>query len=225
MGRILRDIYRDNSLAPVLGFKGGTCAYFFYGLPRFSVDLDFDLLGQEPDIKKIFSDVKAILAEYGQLKDEHIKQNTILFHLSYGPGEHKVKIEISTRYSVMEASRSYSAQKYLGISMLAAKKAYLFAGKLLALGGRSELAMRDIYDAWFFAKNSWDIDYGVIQENTGQEARQYLGKCIARIEQVKENQILKGLGELVPEKDKSWLKNNLKQETMFLLENYQEVYR
>ena len=44
MGRILKDIYTDVSIAPLLGFKGGTCAYLFYGLPRFSVDLDFDLL-------------------------------------------------------------------------------------------------------------------------------------------------------------------------------------
>ena len=35
MGRILRDIYADASIASRLGFKGGTCAYFFYDLPRF----------------------------------------------------------------------------------------------------------------------------------------------------------------------------------------------
>lgn len=27
-----------------IAFKGGTCAYFFYNLPRFSFDLDFDML-------------------------------------------------------------------------------------------------------------------------------------------------------------------------------------
>ena len=42
--KILKDIYSDTALGPVLGFKGGTAAYFFYDLPRFSVDLDFDLL-------------------------------------------------------------------------------------------------------------------------------------------------------------------------------------
>ena len=47
MGRILKDVYTDVSIAPLLGFKGGTCAYFFYGLPRFSVDLDFDLFSQD----------------------------------------------------------------------------------------------------------------------------------------------------------------------------------
>ena len=45
---ILKDIYSDVSLGSIFGFKGGTAFYLFYNLPRFSVDLDFNLL----DIKK-----------------------------------------------------------------------------------------------------------------------------------------------------------------------------
>ena len=41
--QILKDIYSDSLVAPFLGFKGGTAAVMFYGLDRFSVDLDFDL--------------------------------------------------------------------------------------------------------------------------------------------------------------------------------------
>lgn len=52
MGRILRDIFSDVSIAPLIGFIGGTCAYLFYKLPRFSVDLDFDLLNDSP-IEKV----------------------------------------------------------------------------------------------------------------------------------------------------------------------------
>jgi len=44
--KILKDIYTDTSLGPLLGFKGGTAAHLFYGLNRFSVDLDFDLLDE-----------------------------------------------------------------------------------------------------------------------------------------------------------------------------------
>ena len=43
--KILKDIYTDATISPILGFKGGTAATFFYDLDRFSVDLDFDLLG------------------------------------------------------------------------------------------------------------------------------------------------------------------------------------
>ena len=42
--QILKDIYSDVELSGCLGFKGGTALMFFYDLPRFSVDLDFNLL-------------------------------------------------------------------------------------------------------------------------------------------------------------------------------------
>jgi len=48
--QILADIYSDNTIGPFLGFKGGTAAYLFYGLDRFSVDLDFDLLDKKKEI-------------------------------------------------------------------------------------------------------------------------------------------------------------------------------
>ena len=47
MLQILRDIYSDLELANNLGFKGGTALMFFYNLPRFSVDLDFNLISPE----------------------------------------------------------------------------------------------------------------------------------------------------------------------------------
>jgi len=39
----------------------------------------------------------------------------------------------------------------------------------------------------------------------------------------KDNQLLKELGELVNEKEKSWIKQNLKNEVLFILKNYQKV--
>jgi len=45
--RILKDIYSDRLLSSVLGFKGGTAHMLFYNLPRFSVDLDFNLIDAE----------------------------------------------------------------------------------------------------------------------------------------------------------------------------------
>lgn len=41
--QILKDIYSDTTIAPYLGFKGGTAAHLFYNLNRDSFDLDFDL--------------------------------------------------------------------------------------------------------------------------------------------------------------------------------------
>ncbi len=221
MGQILRDIYSDVAIAPLLGFKGGTCAYFFYGLPRFSADLDFDLTANGKSVQaKIFKKTKKILRKYGAIKDNFVKRNTIFALLSYGDAEHNIKIEISTRSLVPDMGDFYKIKEFLGISMLAAKKEYLFAGKLAALALRKTTAARDIYDIYYFAKNSWDIDRKALRILTGKNTRDYLKQCISVIGKMNENQILQGIGELLDEKEKRWAKKNLKSETIFLLKNY-----
>jgi predicted nucleotidyltransferase component of viral defense system len=225
MGQILKDIYTDITISPLLGFKGGTCAYFFYGLPRFSVDLDFDLLAvNEENQKIIFKKITSILSKYGQIKDQYIKRFTIFALLSYGDEDHNIKIEINVRKLAANIQDHYELKEYLGISMFAAKKGYLFAGKLSALTLRKETAVRDIYDIHYFAKNNWDINAEVIKERTGKTVKEYLADCLAFIEKVKDNQILQGLGELVEgEKEKAWVRNHLKADSIFMLKNYLSV--
>ncbi|OGY46681.1 MAG: hypothetical protein A2663_04460 [Candidatus Buchananbacteria bacterium RIFCSPHIGHO2_01_FULL_46_12] len=227
MGRILRDIYSDAAIASLLGFKGGTCAYFFYGLPRFSVDLDFDLFTADEETQKmILEKVKSILAKYGEVKGSRIKRFTIFFLLSYGDADHNIKIEANIRILAPNLKEHYELKDYLGISMLAAKKDYLFAGKLLALTLRNEAAMRDIYDIHYFAKNNWDINDKVIKERTGKTTREYLADCVAFIEKVKDNQMLRGLGELVDsEKEKAWIRTRLKTDSIFMLKNYMSAIK
>jgi len=224
LGRILKDIYTNVAIAPVLGFKGGTCAYFFYNLPRFSVDLDFDLLSPIVKPQEIFTAIGTILKAYGTLKDACIKRYTIFAILSYGESDCNIKIEINLR-SIEENIRGFfENREYLGISMLVAKKEYLFTCKLVALTARKVLAMRDVYDIYFFAKNNWDIDAVALQKRTGEKVVQYLGDCIACIEKIKHNQILSGLGEVLLPKEKLWVKEHLKDEVLFMLRNYLEVF-
>jgi predicted nucleotidyltransferase component of viral defense system len=227
MGQILRDIHTDTSISPLLGLKGGTCAYFFYDLPRFSVDLDFDLLEvNEENQKIVFEKITEILGRYGQIKSRHIKRFTVFALLSYGDDDHNVKVEISIRKPAENLQDRYELKEYLGISMFAAKKDYLFASKLAALTLRTETAMRDVYDIHYFAKNNWDIDAEVVKEMTGKSVREYLADCIAFVEKIKDNQILHGLGELVGgEKEKAWIKGHLKADTVFMLKNYLSVLK
>jgi len=94
----------------------------------------------------------------------------------------------------------------------------------LVLTLRNETAMRDIYDIHYFAKSNWDINVEVIKERTGKVTREYLADCIAFIEEVKDNQMLQGLGELVDnEKEKAWIRIHLKTDTIFMLKNYMSV--
>lgn len=226
MGRILRDIYADVSISSLIGFKGGTCAYFFYGLPRFSADLDFDLFSTDEAAQKlVFEKVGSMLKKYGEIKDNYVKRNTIFFLLSYGEADHNIKVEVNTRILMPDIKEHYELKEYLGISMLVGKKDYLFASKLAALTLRSETAMRDIYDIWYFAKSNWDINAEVIKARTGKTIKEHLADCIPVIEEVKDNQILRGLGELLGEKEKIRVKNHLKEEVIFLLKNYLSVLK
>lgn len=229
MGQILRDIYSDTAIAPLLGFKGGTCAYLFYDLPRFSVDLDFDLLFANGDVentkKLVFVTIGNILPKYGVIKDSYIKFNTIFFLLSYGDVDHNIKIEINTRRGIVRTEDRYSVQEYLGIVMLVAKKPYMFSSKLVALTTRTNSAMRDVYDVWYFLKNHFDALEEYIKEKTNKDLKSYLTDCILHIENIKDNQILSGLGELLDEKQKIWVKTDLRKEVVFLLKNYQSVLK
>ena len=227
MGQILKDIYTDISINSLLGFKGGTCAYFFYGLPRFSVDLDFDLLIiNEENQKLVFEKIITILSKYGQVKDQFIRRFTIFVLLSYGDNDHNIKVEINIRKLMDNIKDYYEMKEYLGISMFVAKKNYLFASKLSALTLRNEIAMRDIYDIYYFAKNNWDIGAEIIKKRTDKTIKEHLVDCITLIEKVKDNQIMQGLGELVDgEKEKIWIRNHLKVDTIFMLKNYLSVIK
>jgi len=221
MGKILRDIYTDTTISSLLGFKGGTCAYFFYDLPRFSVDLDFDLLTTDEKTQKtVMEKIKNILTPYGQIKDEKNKRFTLFFLLSYGDAEHNIKVEINTRTLIPDIKKHYELKEFLGMAMLAAKKDYLFASKLMALSERRETAGRDVYDIYFFGKANWDIDRAVLELRSGKNIQEHLADCVKIIETMKDNQILHGLGELLDDKDKNWVKNNLKKEAIFTLKNY-----
>ena len=227
MGQILRDIYSDTSISSMIGFKGGTCAYFFYGLSRFSVDLDFDLFSTDLAIQKlVYEKIGGMLGKYGEVKDNYIKRNTIFFLLSYGDADHNVKIEVNVRILIPDIKEHYEVKEYLGISMLVAKKDYLFASKLAALTERNETAARDIYDIHYFAKSNWDINIAVIKARTGKTVKSYLADCIASIEKMNESQMLQGLGELIEgEKEKAWVKNHLKSDSIFMLRNYLSVIK
>lgn len=196
-------------------------------MPRFSVDLDFDLLLVSQENKElVFKKIISILKKYGEVKNQYIKRFTIFALLSYGDEDHNIKVEINTRKLVENIFNHYEIREYLGISILVGKKDYLFASKLSALTLRKKVAMRDIYYIYYFAKNNWDINENVIKERVSKTKKEYLLDCIEFIEKLNDRQILQGLGELIEtEKEKAWIKNHLKAETIFMLKNYQSVIK
>ena len=210
--QILKDIYSDTAIAPVLGFKGGTAAFMFHGLSRFSVDLDFDLLDDAQE-ENVFVKIEQIAKKYGTIKESRRKKFNILVVLSYEKMAAQIKIEVNRR---VFGSR-YELKTYLGVAMQVMEREDMFAHKLMAMHERIGKTSRDIYDVWFFLQNNWLINKGIVEKRAGMSYKELLQKCIAQLENMPERNILRGLGEMLTDSQKDWAKAKLRADTIFLL--------
>lgn len=215
--QILKDIYADIEMANCLGFKGGSALMFFYGLPRFSVDLDFNLInvGKE-DI--VFKKIRKILLNYGTICDEAQKFYGLILVLDYGSGERKLKIEISNR----RFDNRYEIKNLLGINMNVMVCADMFAHKLCALLDRNSIANRDIFDCWFFMQNQFPVNKTIIETRMNMPYADYLQRCITKLESMNDKGLLQGLGELMDNEMKKNVRTKLRTETIGLLKFYKD---
>ncbi len=208
----LSGIYKDTQIRTLLGFKGGTAALLFYELPRFSVDLDFDLL-DESKKELVFERLKELLSKVGRIDQAKDKHFTLFFLINYRKGERNLKIEISKRASKEE----FVVKNYLGIPMLVMKEDDMVAGKLAALTTRKKFATRDMFDMWFFLVNNWPIDEEVLKKKTGFSLNQALEEAQKRIKDIKKTELLSGLGDLLDNKQKAFVREKLVDELTFQL--------
>ena len=112
---------------------------------------------------------------------------------------------------------NYELLSLFGISMKVMVKEDLLANKLVAMFERINKASRDIYDVYFFLNKRWSVNKNIIEQRTNLKYESFIKKCIALLKKVNSNSLLFGMGELVNDKQKSWIKNSLIQETIFLL--------
>ncbi len=215
--QILKDIYSDSELAVNLGFKGGTALMFFYDLPRFSVDLDFDLIDKSKE-KVVYEKIRKIILKYGKIHDEAIKFYGLIIVLDYGAGERKLKIEISNR----TFDNQYEIRNLLGIDVKVMVAPDMFAHKLCALLDRTEMTNRDIFDCWFFLQRKTPINRKIVEERMQMPLNQHIQLCIESLENKSDRGILNGLGELTDPEIKNFVKNNLRKETISLLNFFKE---
>lgn len=215
--QILKDIYSDIELANCLGFKGGTALMFFYDLPRFSVDLDFNLLDLTKE-KTVYEKVRKILLKYGKIFDEAMKFYGPIIVLDYGVGERKLKIEISHR----QWNNHYERKNLLGINMQVMVAPDMFAHKLCALLDRGQLTNRDIFDSWFFMQKQTPINKEIVEARMEMALADYIQKCIDHLESMSDRGILNGLGELIDENSRKFVRTQLRTETISQLRFYKE---
>ncbi len=217
MAQILSQIFKDKDLCNVLGFKGGTALMFFYDLPRFSTDLDFNLLDESKQ-DMVYEKVRRILLKYGSIDDEAKKLYGPILVLNYGRGERMLKVEISNR----QYDNHYETKTLAGTDIRVLTTPDMFAHKLCAMGER--LSPRDIFDVWFFLDQLHaSINENIIRQRTGKSVAEYAEWCSRRVCESSPKLLMQGLGEVIDDvRTKNFVKSKLIDETTQLLKLFAE---
>ena len=213
MLQLLKDIFSDALLSSLLAFKGGTATMFFHNLPRFSTDLDFNLL----DVSKqdvVYNKVRQILLRFGTIDDEAKKLNGPILVLNYGKGERMLKVEISNR----QYDNHYETKTLAGTDIRVLTVPDMFAHKLCAMGER--LSPRDVFDVWFFLQQMHaSVNENIIKERTGKTVSEYAAWCSQRVREASPKLLMQGLGEVIDDtRTKNFVKTRLIEETAQALE-------
>ncbi len=224
---ILIEIYKDSTLGPTLGFKGGTAAMLFYDLPRFSVDLDFDLTANYEKGSEKLDDflvkMTDLLSKKYVVKDQSVKYNTLFWLVSYGQGLANIKVEVSTRDAFLN---SYALKPFYGVNIKVMNVGDMIAHKMVALMDRKITANRDLFDVHYFLSTSYvnEINYEIIQNRADKKPVDFYKDLYNFVDNVNSSTILSGLGEVLDQSQKDWVKSKLKDELLGLIERQIEVF-
>lgn len=174
---ILNSIYRHKS-GKNLYFTGGTALRYFYNMPRFSEDLDFDLVGLKfEEFKGILEYVKKGLEKEGfsplvisekrgklYISEFYFKDLMKLYNITDKRGlDIMVKIEAYKPSWDLYSESSVLSMYGYNFSSVLLDKGLLFAEKLCALLNRRR--GRDIYDTLFMLKKKFPINKNVLTAN------------------------------------------------------------
>ncbi|NLF62901.1 MAG: nucleotidyl transferase AbiEii/AbiGii toxin family protein [Lentisphaerae bacterium] len=171
-------------------FQGGTCLRIFYGLNRFSEDMDFILKEANPNfqMKDHIKHLTDELAAYGYnieitdrnkagatvkkafLKDDSIGKVINLRHAN--PAGPMAKIKIKLEVDTNPPSGSGHELKYLDFpfvsSVVVQDRPSLFAGKIHALLCREYIKGRDWYDFIWYTSNRTSVNYDFLTSAINQ---------------------------------------------------------
>ena len=214
---ILIDIYKEDLLGFSLGFKGGTAAMLFYNLPRFSTDLDFDLLNNDGNTEDVIKTMTQLLSKKYDVKEQIEKYNTLFWLVSYGDGLTNIKIEVSTREKPFD---TYDIKTLYGIKLKVSKIGDMIANKMVAATERAVTANRDLFDIHFFLSSIYvnNINYDIIKYRTGKEPVEFYTFLYDIVSNIENKNILDGLGEVLNDGQKDWVKSKLKIELLGLIQ-------
>lgn len=187
---------------------------FFYGLPRMSVDLDFDLLDQWWDYKTLIPSLTQSLEQFGKIDDYQDKFYTLYYELNYWFWAKNMKIEISKRGQSGEAIQS----NFLGENILIMTQEDLFTNKIFALLNRSSITNRDIFDVRYFLQKWVNLNKALLESQTQTSYQDYLQQVRTFILWYNFDKILYGLWELVDDTQKIFLKTKMKDQIIWYID-------
>jgi len=169
-------------------FYGGTCLRIFYGLQRFSEDMDFSLLEQNTNfnLENYFEPIIDEFKIYGRdviirkkekinhtnIDSAFLKDDTAIYNLEFRTEQQiKIKIEVdknpplgfSTEYKLLILPFSLMVRTY--------SIPDLYAGKMHALLFRkwkNRVKGRDWFDFEWYVKNNRLLNFGHLQQRTKQ---------------------------------------------------------
>jgi len=221
--RLLSAIYDNQILANSLYFKGGTCAAMLGFLDRFSIDLDFDYVGEKNELEKIRNELEKIFGDLGlTIKDK--SKNVPQYFLRY-PAKLDMRntIKIDITFPPPKAN-TYKVFKLNDIDRIVTCQTIetMFANKLVALIDRYEknnsIAGRDLYDIHHFFMAGFKYNREVIRKRRNNNLAFFfreLNNFVSK--KIKQSFIDQDLNSLLAPDEFQKIRKVLKQETLIFL--------
>ena len=165
-------------------FYGGTCLRMFYGLPRFSEDMDFSLTQKRDDIhlenyfdaiREEFNlagfDITITKKEkkaFGKVESAFLKENTEAYDIKFQTKKTvKVKIELDTDPPLLFNTEQKLLMQPYSFMVRCFTLPDLYAGKMHALVYRAwqrQVKGRDWFDFEWYVRNGVPLSFWHLQE-------------------------------------------------------------
>lgn len=165
-------------------FYGGTCLRIFYGLKRYSEDMDFSLLTKNPDfsLEKYFPAIieearllgrdiviaKKNKKNFSRVESAFLKDNTDVYNLTFATDKTlKIKIEVDIDPPLGFKTEQKLLMLPFSFNTRCMVPSDLYAGKMHALVFRqwkNRIKGRDWYDFEWYVRNRIPLDFKHLQE-------------------------------------------------------------
>jgi predicted nucleotidyltransferase component of viral defense system len=226
--RVLRGIADDTYLAGTIFFKGGTCAAMLGYLDRFSIDLDFDFVGERATIAEVRSRLEALFHTLGlTIHDQsRLVPQYLLKYVTSAHLRNTIKVDVHVE---PPPANVYESRRFSAIDRIIACQTIetMMANKLVALEDRyrhnNAIAGRDVYDIHHFFLQGYRYNEAVIYARTKKKSTHFFTDLMAFIEtNISDTIIDEDLNHLLSADQFQRIRKVLKQETLMFLRDEQD---